>query len=103
MTSRKSIFVESYTHDIADLGAPSKSLVAQVVISGWSKLLIPGPTVPDRNFASAPRTIELFDLKSDPFETNNVAAGRPDEVKRLQAIQHAAWPVAEGLPQKTQP
>lgn len=103
MTSRKSIFVESYTHDIADLGDPAKSLVAQVVINGWSKLLIPGPTVPDRSFASAPKTIELFDLKSDPLETNNVAASRPDEVKRLQAIQHAAWDLVKGAERKKQP
>lgn len=103
MTSRKSIFVEAYTHDIADLGDPAKSLVAQVVINGWSKLLIPGPAVPDRNFASAPKIIELFDLKSDPLETNNVAVSRPDEVKRLQAIQQSAWDLAKGSQQNNQP
>ena len=103
MTSRKSIFVESYTHDIADLGDPSKSLAAQVVINGWSKLLIPGPTVPDKSFASAPKAVELFDLKSDPLETNNVAASRPDDVKRLQAIQQRAWDLAKGPQRKPQP
>lgn len=103
MTSRKSIFIESYTHAIADLGDPAKSLVAQVVINGWSKLLIPGPTLPDKSFASALKTIELFDLKSEPMETNNVAASRPDEVKRLQAIQQGAWDLAKGSERKAQP
>ncbi len=103
MAARKSVFVESYTHDIADLGDPSKSLAAQVVINGWSKLLIPGPTVPDKSFASAPKAVELFDLKSDPLETNNVAASRPDDVKRLQAIQQRAWDLAKGPQRKPQP
>ncbi len=91
MTARKSVFVEAYTHDIADLAKPEQSLVAQVIVSGWFKLLIPGPAKPDRVFASAPTGMELFDLKADPLETTNLAAKLPDEVKRLQAIQNAGW------------
>lgn len=91
MTSRKSVFVEAYTHDIADLGQPSKSLVAQVVISGWSKLIIPGTTEPDRSFTSCPKSVGLFDLKSDPLEKRDLAIEQPAEVKRLQAIQRARW------------
>ncbi len=91
MTARKSVFVEAYTHDIADLDKPSKSLVAQVVVSGWSKLLIPGAVRPDKGYTSGPKTIELFDLKSDPLEKHDLAAERPDEVKRLQAIQNEQW------------
>jgi arylsulfatase A-like enzyme len=91
MTARKSVFVEAYTHDIADLGQPSKSLVAQVVISDWSKLIIPGSARPHKYNTSAPQTIELFDLKSDPLEKHDLAAGRADEVKRLQALQNARW------------
>lgn len=91
MTARKSITVENYTHDIADLAAPGKSLVTQVVISGWSKLLIPGPVGIDKDYTSAPKEMELFDLKSDPLEKTNIAASKPDEVKRLQAIQESVW------------
>jgi arylsulfatase A-like enzyme len=91
MTGRKSIFVEGYTHDIADLAAPAKSLVTRVVIDGWSKLLLPGFRVPDKAFPSAPTEVELFDLKTDPLETTNLAAGREDEVKRLRSLQQAAW------------
>ena len=91
MTARQTVFVEAYTHDIADLQDPTKSLVTQVVIDGWSKLLIPGSRRPDKAYTSAPEGIELFDLKTDPLEHHNLAATRPDEVKRLTALQAAAW------------
>ena len=91
MAARKSIFVEAYTHDIADLSAPAKSLIARVVLSGWSKLLIPGSATPDKSFNTKPSEIELFDLKADPLETENIASKNPDRVKQLMAIQEAAW------------
>lgn len=98
MTSRKTVFIESYTHDIADLEDPPKSLVAQGVINGWSKLLIPGRTVPDRDFASAPKTIELFDLKADPLEKTNLAPARAEEVERLMNIQRLSWALPRTVP-----
>jgi len=91
MAARKTIFVESYTHDIADLSAPAKSLVTRVVIHEWSKLLIPGDARPHKYKATAPTAIELYDLKSDPLEKTNQATQRPDEVSRLRALQDAAW------------
>ena len=95
MTARKSVFVEGYTHDIAALEEPEKSVVTQVVIDGWSKLLLPGPVRPDKAFTSAPASVELFDLKADPFEKKDMSAEKPEEVARLKAIQHAQWSVAE--------
>lgn len=91
MTARKSVFVEAYTHDVADLGHPLNSLVAQVVISGWSKLIVPGTARPYKYNVSSPTAIELFDLKTDSLEEHDLAAGRADEVKRLQAIQKDRW------------
>jgi arylsulfatase A-like enzyme len=91
VAARKSIFVEAYTHDISDLAQPAKSLVTRVVIDGWSKLLLPTSVRPDKTYPSAPTEIELFDLKADPLEMTNLATKNPDEVKRLQAIQEAAW------------
>ena len=91
MTERKSIFVESYCHDIANLDKPSESLYARVVIDGFSKLIIPGTAKPTKPFHTIPTEIELYDLKSDPFEKTNLAKDRPDEVKRLIAIQDAEW------------
>lgn len=91
MTARKSVFVEAYTHDIAALDHPERSLVTQVIINGWSKLLVPGTLDPDKAFTSAPKAIELFDLKSDPLEKTDLAAERGEEVNRLKALQKAEW------------
>lgn len=91
MGARKSIFIEAYTHDIANLANPAESRIAQVVLDGWSKLIIPGPAKPDRPFSTTPVTIELYDLKTDPLEKTNLAAERPDEAKRLQAIYNDAY------------
>lgn len=91
MTQRKSVFVESYTHDIADLKQPGKSLYARVVIDGFLKLIIPGPAKPERPFHTIPTEIELYDLKTDPLEKTNLTKDRPEDVKRLMAIQDKAW------------
>jgi len=91
MKQRSTVFVESYTHDIADLDAPEKSLTANVVIDGWWKLIIPGPVKPVRSFAGVPDKVVLFDLKTDPLEENNVAEAHPDVVERLKALQKAEW------------
>jgi arylsulfatase A-like enzyme len=93
MKAREAIFVEAYTHDIAELDQPAKSLISRVVVSGWSKLIIPGPVLPDRPFSSVPESVVLYDLKSDPLEEADVATVRPEEVRRLRAIQDAAWKV----------
>lgn len=91
MTARKSIVVEAYTHDIADLSQPSKSLVSRVVIEGWSKLISPGTVVPDKPFTESPKSSELFDLKSDPMEKSDLSAKRPDEVDRLKQLLNSSW------------
>jgi len=95
ISARKSIQIEAYTHDIAELGKPEKSLVTQVLINGWSKLLLPGPVRPDKAYTSAPSVVELFDLKADPIEKHNLAAEQPAEVVRLKALQNAAWNYAK--------
>ena len=95
MTARKSVFVESYTHNIAELGKPEKSLVTRVIINGWSKLLLPASNRPDQPSRSAPTAIELFDLKSDPLEKIDLATQRPEEVSKLTALQNAGWTPAK--------
>lgn len=86
MKARKSIFVEAYTHDIADLADPSKSRIADVVIDGWWKLIEPGQAKPDRPFSKVPESTALYDLKNDPLEKNDVSKQHPEEIGRLKAL-----------------
>jgi uncharacterized sulfatase len=86
MKARKTVFVEAYTHDIADLADPSKSRIADVVIDGWWKLIVPGAAKPDRTFSSAPEAPVLYDLKTDPLEKADVSGEHREEVARLKAL-----------------
>ena len=86
MKARKTVFLEAYTHDIADLANPTKSRIADVVIDGWWKLIIPGTAKPDRPFSNIPKSAALFDLKNDPLEKNDLSKQHPEEIKRLKAL-----------------
>ncbi|MGB0744980.1 MAG: sulfatase family protein, partial [Opitutales bacterium] len=87
MQKRDTVFVEAYTHDIADLSAPGKSLFASVVIDGWWKLLIPTEIEPKLSFATKPEGLELYNLQTDPYEKKNVAKQHPEVVARLKQLQ----------------
>ncbi len=86
MAARKTITIEAYTHDIASLAHPEQSLVTQVVINQWSKLLQPGTARPDKAFTSAPASTALYDLKTDPLEKQDLAPDHPEDITRLQAL-----------------
>lgn len=86
LKARESVFVEAYTHDIADLADPSRSRIADVVIAGWWKLIEPGPVLPDRPFSGVPKAAELYDLRQDPLEVRDVSREHPEEVARLRAM-----------------
>ncbi|PXA04050.1 sulfatase [Coraliomargarita sinensis] len=91
MQARDTVFVEAYNHDIANLSNPAKSLFTQVVIHGWWKLLIPTVVDPDRSFATKPEGIELYNLKKDPYEKENLADQHPETVQHLKKLQKAHW------------
>lgn len=92
MKARKTVFVESYTHDIHDLADPAKSLLATITIHGWTKLITPtGLKDLKRAFAGVPEAPALFDLRADPMESGDLSAQKPEEVRRLQALQNSAW------------
>ncbi|WP_246112803.1 sulfatase family protein [Allorhodopirellula solitaria] len=95
MQKRDTVFVEGYTHDIADLDKPEKSLVTRVVIDGWNKLVVPGSRRPDKGYTSAPESVELFDLKSDPLEKQNLAAEQPQVVDQLKGLLKTRWDAGE--------
>jgi arylsulfatase A-like enzyme len=95
MKARKSVFIESYLHDLMDLDHPAKSLTARAIINENYKLIVPSKhkeTNPRRaSFSKIAGVIELFDLKNDPAETKNLAAEKPEEVARLKALLDAEW------------
>jgi uncharacterized sulfatase len=91
MQARETVFVEAYNHDMQDLSDPSKSLFAAVVISGWWKLLIPTDVESDRRFATKPAGLELYNLKTDPYELQNVAEEHPQVVAKMKQLQATHW------------
>lgn len=90
MQARTTVFVEAYTHDIADLADPAKSRIADVVIDGWWKAILPGAAKPDRAFAGVPATPVLYDLATDPLEQRDLAAAKPEQLARLRALLASA-------------
>ena len=83
---RKSIFGETYAHDIADLDQPEASLLFRWCIKGNWKLLLTYDGEVNRNKATHPRTEkrpQLFDLSNDPAENKNLAGENPDVVAEL--------------------
>ncbi|MCX7887895.1 MAG: sulfatase, partial [Verrucomicrobiae bacterium] len=67
---RSTIFGECFRHTAVDLYSPAKNLLHRWVIAGWQKLILPHPT----------GNAELYDLKTDPHEQNNLAPQKPDTV-----------------------
>jgi hypothetical protein len=87
--ARKAVFLEDFAHDMAAPDAPEKTLEGRGVICGDWKLLV------TRNAAKAgtPARTEtfLFNLKNDPKETRNLAAGNQRETARLAGMLDEWW------------
>lgn len=90
--ARNHLFGESFAHDIADIKDPEASLLYRWVILGDMKLLLtydgrPGRMkYPPKDFAP-----QLYNLKTDPFEKNNLAAKHPDKIKEMTALLDDWW------------
>ena len=61
---------------------------ARWAVEGDWKLIVPGVAYVE----SPKRKPELYDLKADPHETRNLAAGQPGVVKRLGTLLDEWWP-----------
>ena len=91
VVARDTLFLAHYAHDMVAADAPDRSLLARSCIHGTWKLVAWQRSPPDtgkreweaRKNPGARR--ELFDLDTDPGETRNRAAERPDMVADLAA------------------
>lgn len=80
--ARNRVFVDVYEHDIDldRLNDPEHNLVARVVIQGWDKLI------------ARPGRSEMYDLKEDPDEQNDLASQKPERLAELQALIQGVSP-----------
>ena len=97
-TPRRTVFGETFAHDVANIDKPEDSLLYRWVIEDKWKLLLTYDGKLGRNAQQDPRTEkrpQLFDLLADPHEKQNLAAEHPDVVARLAAMLQEWWPVTE--------
>ncbi len=95
---RDRIFGESFAHDIADVNNPEKSLLFRWCIEGNWKLLLTYDGEVNRYQSTHPREEkrpQLFNLKDDPWETNNLAKEHPEIVKAMAAAISDWYPTKE--------
>lgn len=82
---RTGVFGECFTHNAVDIDRPASSLRWRWTVQGPTKLIVPcAANEPDA-------VVELYDLASDPHETKNLAAARPDEVAKLRKQLDEWW------------
>ena len=95
---RKTIFGESFAHDIADINKPEASLLFRWCITDKWKLLLTYDGEVNRYQSTHPRTErrpQLFNLDADPSELKNVAADHPERVASMAAKIEDWYPLTE--------
>ena len=85
VTKRETIFGECFTHDSRDLQNPAASLRWRWLVRGDWKLIVPA----QQNEPNG--VVELYDLKSDPLETKNLAESRPERTEPLRHALDSRW------------
>ncbi|EMI45537.1 sulfatase atsG [Rhodopirellula sp. SWK7] len=84
---RDTLFGESFAHDIADIETPEASLLYRWVIKGHDKLLLTYDGAPGyMRYPPQHAEPQLFNLKDDPKETENLAEANPAKVEELSAL-----------------
>ena len=85
VAKRETVFGECFTHDSRDLQTPAASLRWRWLVQGDWKLIVPA------SHNEPQSVVELFDLKSDPDEKNNVATSESTRVSALRKELDAWW------------
>ena len=105
--SREAVFGELYSHDIADIRDPSKSLMYRWCVSGQWKLIrhYPGKTA---RYTAVLKPHEpypqLYDLSADPEERRNLAGAYPKVVAAMTRMLEADWqPFSPPIPPPSVP
>jgi len=98
---RKTLYGEAFGHDIQEIDNPEASLLNRWCIDGDWKLIVSyedelqGGSPSVRRAHSKPP--QLFNLKNDPEEQNNMAASRPDRVQQLSGKLENWYPVNKNV------
>ena len=98
---RQTLYGEAFGHDIQDIDDPESSLLNRWCIDGDWKLIVSytddlqGGSARVRQAHLHPP--QLFQLKNDPEEENNVAAQHPERVQQLKQKLQSWYPVEKGL------
>lgn len=85
VAKRSTIFGEQYSHNIADVDHPTKSMQNLWVVDGWWKLISPNPA------GGTNAKTHLYDLSRDPWEKNDLADAEPNKVKDLSTKLNQWW------------
>ena len=85
VAKRDTVFGECFTHDSHDLQDPAASLRWRWLVRGDWKLIVPNPQNEPKEI------VELYDLKSDPHETKNLADSQSDRVAALRQALDGWW------------
>lgn len=88
-------------HDVILLNTTPNS--GAVRAGTWKLVVRTGPENPDGGPAKkgGKASVELFNLKDDPYEKTNLAAANPDKVKQLRAVLAAF--AGQAVPSKNRP
>lgn len=94
LKARPFVAGQNSTHDILDLARPAASLRYRWLVAGDLKLIVSSGLKTGGKQQGSGDAIEpprLFDLKADPYELRDLAAERPDDVKRLMGQLDGWW------------
>ena len=80
--SKRAIFGEIFSHDVADIDRPSQSLRYRWSIDGRWKLIEP---------TDVQATPELYDIVTDPHEEHDLASSQADRIKKMRQQLDGWW------------